>query len=215
MSVDLDWDNLTSELANSPVDILSRQLSSVTRPSFIVPVEVLSFDSGNVPPDVEVIGIRNVHPDFLEDEEQDDEGGPVPSDRHAPLTRQDLPHQSERSFANNPPEPAGEVPVEVEGNAAEGSPQQRFGWLSPSVFFSHLPRGASRPSPRIRMIDMFGSTPLLHRGVYPGSPWSPAMCSRLGSWKPSLGSESLHLPIPNFHTRDRTPRRAPTPNPNI
>jgi len=69
VSVDLNWDDLTSELANSPVDIPNRQLSSITRPSFIGPVKVLSFDSGNVPPDVEVIDIRNMHPDFLEDED--------------------------------------------------------------------------------------------------------------------------------------------------
>src|ERR1700753_4051342 len=69
MSFDLDWDNLTSELANSLVEILNRRLGSATRPSFIGPVQILSFDFGNVPPEVEVIDIRNIHPDFLEDDE--------------------------------------------------------------------------------------------------------------------------------------------------
>ena len=41
MNVDLDWYNLTSELAGSPVDILNRQLGSVARPSFIGPVEAI------------------------------------------------------------------------------------------------------------------------------------------------------------------------------
>ena len=184
MSVDLDWDNLTSELANSLVDILNRQLGSVTRPSFIGPVEVLSFEFGNAPPDVEVIDIRNVHPDFLEDdEEQDEEGGPVPGDRSTPPTRQDQPHQPGHDFVSQPPEPVGEGSIDVDDN---------FEWLPRKALrgrglddsyhppfhphpFSHLPGGMSRASPRMGVTDMFGSTSSLH----PGSPWSPAMSNLL------------------------------------
>ena len=236
MSVDLDWDNLTSELANSLVEIINRQLTSVTRPSFIGPVEVLSFEFGNVPPEVEVIDIRNIHPDFLEDdEEQDEEDGPVPSDRPAPPTRQDQPHQPEHDFASPPPEPVDEGLSEVENN---------FEWVSrkalrgkglddgshppyPPHPLSHLPGGVGRASPRTGVMDMFGSTPSLHHGAYPGSPWSPVMPnlldlratsyfppsmaqglrgsayggsmpgSRLGSRKPSPQSKSYHLPTPD------------------
>ena len=233
MSVDLDWDNLTSELANSLVDILNRQLGSAPRPSFIGPIEVLSFEFGNVPPDVEVIDIRNIHPDFLEDdEEHDDEDDPVPSDRPTPPTRQDQPHQSERGFASNPPGPAEEL-GEVEDNfewvprkALRSKGLDGYHPPYPSHPLSHLPGGANRasPSPRIGVMDMFGSTPSLHHGVYSGTPWSPAMSnlldlratsyyppsmaqglrgsvyggsvpgSRLGSRKPSLQGESLRLP---------------------
>ena len=234
MSVDLDWDNLTSELASSLVEILNRQLSSVTRPSFIGPVEVLSFEFGNVPPDVEVIDIRNVHPDFLEDEE-DEEDDPARSDRPAPPTRPDQPHQPEHGFSSRPTEPLQEGSIDMEDN---------FEWVSrkalrgkgledgchppyPSHPLSHLPEGAGRASPRPGVMDTFGSTHSLHRGVYSGSPWSPAMPnlldlratsyyppsmvqglrgsayggsisgSRFGSRKPSPKSRSPHLPTPD------------------
>jgi len=52
MNVDLDRANLTSELANSLVEILNRQLTPAPRPSSIDPVEVLSFEFGNSPLDV-------------------------------------------------------------------------------------------------------------------------------------------------------------------
>ena len=181
MSVDLDWDNLTAELANSLVEILNRQLSSAARPSFIGPVEVISFEFGNVPPDVELIDIRNVHPDFLEDDEDQD----VTDDRPAPPNGQDHPHPSEYGYTNHPPEVAGEGPFEGEDH---------FEWVSrralrgkgledgyhppyPPHPFSHLPGGMSRASPRTGPTDMFGSTPSLHYGAHPT--WSPAMSNLL------------------------------------
>ena len=238
MSVDLDWDNLTSELANSLVEILSRQLSSATRPSFIGPIEVVSFEFGNVPPDVEIIDIRNIHPDFLEDdEEQDGNGDPVPGDRPIPPTRQDLPHQPERGYTSQPPGPVEGESIEIDDNF-EWVPGKalRGKGLEDSYFpphpphpFSHLPGGMSRASPRTGVMDMFGSTPSLHHGTYPGSPWSSGMSnlldlramsyyppsmaqglrgsmyggsmpdSRLGSRKQSPRSGSPHLPTLDAH----------------
>lgn len=68
MSVDLEWNRLDSSLARTLVDILNRQLVNVKRPSFIGPVEITGFDFGNVPPDVELVDLRDIHPDFLEDD---------------------------------------------------------------------------------------------------------------------------------------------------
>lgn len=68
MSVDLEWNRLDSSLAKTLVDILNRQLVNVKRPSFIGPVEITGFDFGNVPPDVELVDLRDIHPDFLEDD---------------------------------------------------------------------------------------------------------------------------------------------------
>ncbi|KAI6127672.1 hypothetical protein EDD17DRAFT_1541359 [Pisolithus thermaeus] len=67
MSVDLEWNRLDSSLAKTLVDILNRQLVNVKRPSFIGPVEITGFDFGTVPPDVELVDLRDIHPDFLED----------------------------------------------------------------------------------------------------------------------------------------------------
>lgn len=223
MSVDLDWDNLTSELANSLVGILNRQLSSVTRPSFVGPVEVLSFEFGNVPPDVEVIDIRNIHPDFLEDdEEQDGEEDPVTSDRPVPLNHQDHSH---------PPGHVGKGLAEGEDHF-EWVPRKALrgkgleeGYHPPPHPLSHLPGDIGRASPRIGAMDMFGSVPPLHHGPYPT--WSPVIPnlldlratsyyppsmaqglrgsayggsipgSRLASGRPSPQSRSPHLPTPD------------------
>ncbi|KAF8891386.1 hypothetical protein BD779DRAFT_1661759 [Infundibulicybe gibba] len=77
MSIDLEWSKLDSSLSSYLVDVLNRQLANTTRPSFIGPVEVTSLDFGSVAPDVELVDLRDIYRDFLEDDEQDDEHGPV------------------------------------------------------------------------------------------------------------------------------------------
>ncbi|THH20885.1 hypothetical protein EW146_g556 [Bondarzewia mesenterica] len=69
MSIDLEWNKLDSSLADSLIDVLNRQLQNAPRPSFIGPVEITSFDFGSEAPDIELIDLRNVHPDFLEDDD--------------------------------------------------------------------------------------------------------------------------------------------------
>ena len=189
MSVDLDWDNLTSELANTLVEILNRQLGSVTRPSFIGPVEVVSFEFGNVPPDVELIDIRNIHPDFLEDDEEQDGDGdrPVPADRPAPPTRQDQPRPPERGHASQSPELVEGESIEMEDNfewvprkpLRGKGPEDNFHPPYPPHPLSHLPGGVGRASPRTGVMDAFGSIHSPHHGVHPGSPWSPGMSNLL------------------------------------
>lgn len=78
MSIDLDWDKLGLSLSSSLVDILNRQLASTARPSFIGPVEVTSLDFGSTAPDVELVDLRDIYRDFLEDDEdEDDDQDPV------------------------------------------------------------------------------------------------------------------------------------------
>ncbi|KAJ7073946.1 hypothetical protein C8F01DRAFT_1043001 [Mycena amicta] len=77
MSIDLDWDKLDDSLANSLVDLLNRHLKSTPRPSFIGPVEVTSLDFGSAPPDVELVDLRDIHRDFLEDDDSESGGEPV------------------------------------------------------------------------------------------------------------------------------------------
>ena len=72
MSIDLEWDTLfRSPLASSLVDVINRHLSTTLRPSFIGPVTVTSLDFGSAPPDVEVVDVREIYRDFLEDDEED------------------------------------------------------------------------------------------------------------------------------------------------
>ncbi|KAF9227591.1 hypothetical protein BS17DRAFT_773999 [Gyrodon lividus] len=68
MSIDLEWHKLDSSLAKTLVDILNRQLTNTQRPSFIGPVEITGLDFGTNAPDVELVDLRDIHPDFLEDE---------------------------------------------------------------------------------------------------------------------------------------------------
>src|ERR1700722_2897114 len=71
MSIDLEWDKLDSSLSSYLVDVLNRQLASAQRPSFIGTVEVTSLDFGSVPPDIELVDLRDIYRDFLEDDEDD------------------------------------------------------------------------------------------------------------------------------------------------
>ncbi|KAI0822795.1 hypothetical protein BC628DRAFT_1326421 [Trametes gibbosa] len=73
MSIDLDWNRLDSSLAATLVDLINRQLASTSRPSFIGPIEVASFDFGTDAPDVELVDMRDIYRDFLEDDEDEDE----------------------------------------------------------------------------------------------------------------------------------------------
>lgn len=68
MSIDLEWHKLDSSLANTLVDILNRQLTHTQRPSFIGPVEITGLDFGTNAPDVELVDLRDIHRDFLEDD---------------------------------------------------------------------------------------------------------------------------------------------------
>ncbi|KAF8205613.1 hypothetical protein K438DRAFT_1818115 [Mycena galopus ATCC 62051] len=77
MSIDLDWGKLDTSLSSSLVDLLNRQLASTPRPSFIGPVEVTSLDFGSAPPDVELVDLRDIYRDFLEDDESESGGEPV------------------------------------------------------------------------------------------------------------------------------------------
>lgn len=77
MSIDLDWLKLDTSLADHVVDLLNRQLEAVERPSFIGPVHVTSLDFGSNAPDVELVDMKDIYRDFLEDDDDDEDRGPV------------------------------------------------------------------------------------------------------------------------------------------
>jgi len=77
MSIDLEWPKLDSSLATYLVEVLNRQLTNAERPSFIGSVEVTSLDFGSTSPDVELVDLRDIYRDFLEDDEEDPDRGPV------------------------------------------------------------------------------------------------------------------------------------------
>ena len=73
MSIDLEWNRLDSSLASTLADLINRQLATTPRPSFIGPVQVTSFDFGSNAPDVELVDLRDIYRDFLEDDEDADD----------------------------------------------------------------------------------------------------------------------------------------------
>ncbi|OCH93843.1 mitochondrial distribution and morphology protein 12 [Obba rivulosa] len=73
MSIDLEWGKLDTSLSSKLVDALNRQLANTTRPSFIGPIEVTSFDFGSTSPDIELVDLRDIYRDFLEDDVEDEE----------------------------------------------------------------------------------------------------------------------------------------------
>ncbi|KAG8813484.1 Mitochondrial distribution and morphology protein 12, partial [Serendipita sp. 400] len=72
MSIDLDWLQL-SAIANRLVDALNRHLQTMERPSFMGPITINSFEFGEIAPDVELIEVRDIYRDFLEEDEENDE----------------------------------------------------------------------------------------------------------------------------------------------
>ena len=74
MSIDLEWSKLDASLATYLVDVLNKQLGSAERPSFIGPVEVTSLDFGSTPPDVELVDLRDIYRDFVEEDDDPDRG---------------------------------------------------------------------------------------------------------------------------------------------
>ena len=72
MSIDLDWLQL-STLSTRLVDSLNRQLKSTERPSFIGPITIHSFDFGTTPPDIELVDVRDIYRDFLEEDDNEEE----------------------------------------------------------------------------------------------------------------------------------------------
>lgn len=81
MSVDIDWESLTTgpdglELAESFRAFIHDKFQQVALPQFIKSVEVHSFDFGNECPIVELKDVCDPLPDFYEDDEDDeDEAG--------------------------------------------------------------------------------------------------------------------------------------------
>ena len=73
MSIDLDWSNLDASFASSFIGAFNSQLQNIPRPSFIGPIEITSFDFGSQPPDIELVDLRDIYRDFLEDDDNDDD----------------------------------------------------------------------------------------------------------------------------------------------
>ncbi|KAI0693331.1 hypothetical protein BC835DRAFT_1353935 [Cytidiella melzeri] len=76
MSIDLEWHKLDSSLSSTLVEVLNKQLANTSKPSFIGPIEVTALDFGTASPDVELVDMRDIYRDFLEDDEENEDAEP-------------------------------------------------------------------------------------------------------------------------------------------
>ncbi|KAG1728609.1 uncharacterized protein EDB91DRAFT_1060448 [Suillus paluster] len=183
MSIELEWQKLNSSLATALVEILNRQLTTTQRPSFIGPVEISSLDFGTVPPDVELVDLRDIYRDFLEDSDSDSNSEP---DENVKVT-----------------EGAGDDEDGFEWVSRKGA---RRGIADEGLAYHHLPphiRYGRSPS-----VDLFASTPALHvgssRDVWGGGAMHMSMPG-LGDFRPmteSVPPESEPTPTPSPNSPD-------------
>lgn len=111
MSIDLDWTNLDASFASSLIDALNRQLQSTPRPSFIGPIEITSFDFGSQPPEVELVDLRDIYRDFLEDDDGDD--------------------NDDGGYEHNIAAAAGDFPrYSPAGHQGQGGDDEEYEWVS-------------------------------------------------------------------------------------
>lgn len=86
MSIDIDWDNLTTgsdgeALADRVRDFIHDKFQQVTLPRFIRSVQVHSFDFGTAAPEIELKDICDPFPDFYEAEDDGEEDDSAEDDR--------------------------------------------------------------------------------------------------------------------------------------
>ncbi|GAA5906362.1 ERMES complex subunit MDM12 [Sporobolomyces salmoneus] len=67
MSIDLDWGSLDYHLTESVHSFLASAFSSAPRPNFIGPLSVDSFSFGDSEPTLELVDIRDVYKEFLQE----------------------------------------------------------------------------------------------------------------------------------------------------
>lgn len=57
----------------SGLNLINKRLTTVKRPSFMGPVTITSFEFGTASPDIELVDIRDVYSDFLEDDDEEEQ----------------------------------------------------------------------------------------------------------------------------------------------
>jgi mitochondrial distribution and morphology protein 12 len=116
-TIDLDWATLSPEMAEKIIALLNSHLASTTRPSFIGPISITSFDFGSSPPDVELIDVRDIYRDFLEDDQVSSSSSSLPL--RAPLDEDGFEWVSRREGAR--------------GDAVEGNAKSPYNYLPPHI----------------------------------------------------------------------------------
>jgi len=218
MSIDLEWSKLDASLATFLVDVLNRQLGNVERPSFIGPVEVTSLDFGSTSPDVELVDLRDIYRDFLEEEDDDDlDRGPIKVTENA-SDEEAFEWVSRRAVGRD------------EGLAYQHLPPHiRYGRSGPTDLFESLPPLRS-PLP-VPASDSWVSTPHLsenspiYRSPSPATPFTAGPFRRtsndqLSSQLPLSSPDSLNVneqqqQQPSLQEEQQESSQPKNPHPNL
>lgn len=119
MSIDIDWDTLTTgsdglALAERVRTFIHDKFQQVTLPRFIRSVQVHSFDFGTAAPEVELKDICDPLPDFYEEEEDDGLDEDVgEQDRVGEEEMQNVRNLSERRQAERPTRTESNLPSAI------------------------------------------------------------------------------------------------------
>ncbi|KIJ69210.1 hypothetical protein HYDPIDRAFT_79982 [Hydnomerulius pinastri MD-312] len=174
MSIDLEWHKLDSSLSKTLVDILNKQLTNTQRPSFIGPVEITGLDFGTNAPDVELVDLRDIHRDFLEDD----------SDIESEPDNVKVTEGAEE---------------DEDGFEWVSRKTARRGLAEEALAYHHLPphiRYGRGPA-----VDLFASTPSLHPGssrdMWSAGAMNMSMPS-LGDFRPTVAPAR---PAPSFYRK--------------
>ncbi|KAJ7706985.1 hypothetical protein B0H17DRAFT_1035044 [Mycena rosella] len=206
MSIDLDWSKLDVSLSSSLIEMLNRQLANTPRPSFIGPVEVTSLDFGSTSPDVELVDLRDIYRDFLEDDESESGGEPVKVTEGA---------EDEDGFEWVSRRAAGR---EEALGYHHLPPHVRYGRPGMDMFSSTPSLHAHHPDIWNGGMSSLPSLGPVYAGAWPNSPmyrsplagpFSPASPSPM----PRAPSRSPPLSTPSTREANTDPSHAPDPRP--
>ena len=126
MSIDLEWHRLDSSLSSSLVDALNRQPATTNRPSFIGPIEVTALEFGTTSPDVELVDMRDIYRDFLEDDEENDRSGSAKAQKEKAAEGGDDDDKAEEEEADVHFEPVVHLTEKVDTKTNEEAEEQTF-----------------------------------------------------------------------------------------
>lgn len=220
MSIDLEWGKLDSSLSSHLVDVLNRQLTNTVRPSFIGPIEVTSLDFGSDPPDVELIDLRDIYRDFLEDDDDDLEREPVKVSEGAEdddgfewVSRRATSREAGRAFEHLPPH--------VRHGYGRGGPADTSAPTSPHSPMDIWNAGMGLPS-LVNLGPASTSWPNspLYRSPSPTTPFSTPITPPLERRESSLiipSTDNANTDPSQSHVEHEPPPPPPPPNglPNL
>ena len=187
MSIDLEWNKLDAPLAIYLVDVLNKQLGNIERPSFIGPVEVTSLDFGSTSPDVELVDLRDIYRDFLDDDDDDLER-PIKMAESA-LGEEPFEWVSRRAVGRE------------EGLAYQHLPPHiRYGRSGPTDLFESLPTVRSPlPMPASDSLESTSESPSIYRSPSPATPFTA------GPFRRTSNDQSSQVPQPASHSLSEQP----------